>query len=189
MKRFFLVSVLSLFAVGAILVAQVSAQSGSGVDLRQQASCEEKMLQLMGAREVNDGPLYQISSEIAFVFGRSTPRLYFTPRVFGIRYIAGSVFTDGRGKILFAEGYLGRLANVEAVRGHVAHEVAHVVKDDGAFGCDDYIPRDIKLEKAVDALAAETIGYQYIRAWLIRLKELDLSVDDVDVRLEALGSE
>jgi Zn-dependent protease with chaperone function len=80
-------------------------------------------------------------------------------------YIAGSTTVDGRGKILVGQ-QATELFNVIALRGFLGHEMAHLVSDNAAHGCNDYIIRDPGMEADADALAARTLGTQPVKAFL-----------------------
>ncbi len=141
----------------------------------QQAECEKKILQDFKAEEVLRGPEYEILLTVAtaFGFGRgSVPRLYFIPGDGNAAYIVGSVISDGRGKILMSLAFAKFIGNTSALKGVLAHEVAHSVLDKGEAGCNDWITLDIEIEKAADVLAASKVGFDAVRDSL--LKEIEL---------------
>ena len=80
-------------------------------------------------------------------------------------YIAGSSAVDGRGKILIGQQAIERF-NVTALKGFLGHEMAHLVADRAAAGCNDYVLRDPQMEADADALAASTLGRQPLKAFL-----------------------
>ena len=56
-------------------------------------------------------------------------------------YIAASTAVDGRGKILLGPRAT-ELFDLPALKGFLGHEMAHLVSDNTAAGCNDYILRD-----------------------------------------------
>jgi Zn-dependent protease with chaperone function len=144
------------------------------------------MLGKMGAREVFSGRSYKVLTEIARAYGRAIPHIYVVPGSLNMAYIAGSIAVDGRGKILVGQQALN-LLDPTALRGFLAHEMAHLVSDRAAQGCNDYILRDPQMEADADALAARTVGKQPVKAFLARVLELTEGQNwDAKHRLEVL---
>ena len=186
MKRLAFVGI--LFLTSSLSAQPVFSREGVGakISLRRQTDCENEFIREARAEEILAGPPYRTLVEVAAAFGRkAVPRLYFVPGDGNAVYVGGSVYVDGRGKILISETYLRFLGDTMALKGILAHETAHLVKDNGAVGCYEWVLRDPEQEKAADALAARMVGYEAVRAFLLRTDEL-LGVVDVDLRLRAL---
>lgn len=160
----------------------------SSIGLKAQAKCEQRLLRAARAREMVGGPEYQIVKKVSSAFGRShIPHLYIAEEGNNAAYIAGSVSVDGRGKIVISRRFLDLLENTLALEGIVAHEMAHLVSDNGTASCDQWIVRDPRQEKAADALAAKCVGYNSLRAFFHRIKEtLGSQSTDADDRLQAI---
>ena len=175
--------------LGIILASQqtVSATSiTSQFNVRAQTACEAKMLGQMGAREVFSGKAYDILAETAHAYGRAIPHIYIFPESMNMAYLAGSTAVDGRGKIVVGEQAIERFDTV-ALEGFLGHEMAHLVSDRAAKGCNDYIVRDPQMEADADALAARTLGRRPVEAFLERVLALtDGQNFDAKRRLEVL---
>jgi Zn-dependent protease with chaperone function len=126
------------------------------------------MLQRMGAREVVSGKGYDVLREVARAYDRVTPRIYVSPGALNSVYIAGSTAIDGRGKIVVGQQVIERF-DAFSLRGFLGHEMAHVVNDDAAQGCNDYVLRDPQMEADADALAARMLGKGPVKAFLQRV--------------------
>jgi Zn-dependent protease with chaperone function len=83
-------------------------------------------------------------------------------------YIAGSTSVDGRGKIVVGQQAI-ELFDASSLKGFLGHEMAHLVSDSAAQGCNDYILRDPQMEVEADALAARTLGPAPVKAFLQRV--------------------
>ena len=139
-----------------------------GFNIRAQTACETEMLQRMGAREVVSGKAYDVLREVARAYDRVAPRIYVSPGALNSVYIAGSTAIDGRGKIVVGQQAIERF-DAFSLRGFLGHEMAHVVNDDAAHGCNDYILRDPRMEADADALAARMLGKGPVKAFLQRV--------------------
>ena len=80
-------------------------------------------------------------------------------------YIAASTAVDGRGKILVGQQAIDQFHTL-ALEGFLGHEMAHLVSDNAARGCNDYVLRDPQMEADADRLAARTLGSRPVRAFL-----------------------
>jgi hypothetical protein len=155
-----------------------------------QMSCENRFFRAARAKETTGGPEYQVLLRVASAFGRSDiPHFYIAEEGNNAAYIAGSSLVDGKGKIVISRRFIKLLANTLALEGILAHEMAHLVSDDGTCGCDQWIMRDPMQEKVVDALAAKSVGYSPLRALFLRIKETQggWSTDEDD-RLQAIDA-
>jgi len=159
---------------GAIVASHDTAWASglpSDFNVRAQTACEAKILNEMEAREVFSGKAYDVLSEVARAYGRPIPHIYLLPDSWNMAYLAASAAVDGRGKIV-----VGRRAAVLfdriALKGFLGHEMAHLVRDNAALGCKDYIVRDPEMEADADALAARTLGTQPVKAFLERVLAL-----------------
>jgi Zn-dependent protease with chaperone function len=158
----------------------------SKFNIQAQTACEAEMLGKAGAREVSSGKAYDELTEIARAYGRAIPHIYIFPRSWNMAYIAASSAVDGRGKILVGEQAI-ELFDTIALRGFLGHEMAHLVSDSAAQGCNDYILRNPKMEADADALAARTIGRRPVKAFLERVLALAEGQNwDAKRRLEVL---
>ena len=137
-------------------------------NIRAQTACETEMLQRMGAREVLSGKVYDLLSEVARAYGRVTPHLYLSPGTLNSVYFAGSAAVDGRGKIVVGQQAAERF-DALSLEGFLGHEMAHLVSDEAAQGCNDYILRDPQMEADADALAARMLGKGPVKAFLQRV--------------------
>jgi Zn-dependent protease with chaperone function len=161
-------------ALGTILAAQdVVNATGltSQFNIQAQTACEGKMLGNIGAREVFSGKAYGVLTEIARAYGLPIPHLYVFSGSPNMAYIAGSTAVDGRGKILVGQQAI-KLFDTIALKGFLGHEMAHLVSDRAAQGCNDYILRDPQVEADADALAARTLGTGPVKAFLQRVLAL-----------------
>lgn len=147
---------------------QGSLRAASGFNVAAQTSCETEMLEELGAHEVFSGEAYDVLSGIVPAYGRPTPHVYVYPGGWNMFYIASSAAVDGRGKIMVGEQAAG-LFDPLALRGFLGHEMAHLVSDNGALGCNDFIVRNTRIEADADALAARVLGKQPVRAFLERV--------------------
>jgi hypothetical protein len=101
-------------------------------------------------------------------------------------YIAASTAVDGRGKIVVGQQAI-ELFDASSLKGFLGHEMAHLVSDSVAQGCNDYILRDPQMEGEADALAARTLGTGPVKAFLQRALALTQGQNwDARRRLEAL---
>jgi Zn-dependent protease with chaperone function len=158
--------------------------------LTAQVNCENRFFRAARAKETTGGPEYQVLLRVASAFGRrDIPHFYIAEEGNNAAYIAGSSSVDGKGKIVISRKFLKLLANTLALEGILAHEMAHLVSDDGTCGCDQWIVRDPRQEKVADALAAKTVGYSPLRAFFLRIKVTQggRSIDEDD-RLQAIDS-
>lgn len=166
--------VAGIILLGAILTRQdVVNATGftSRVNIQAQTACESRMLRAMGAREVFSGKSYEVLAEVVRAYGRKKPHIYVVPRGLNIGYIAGSTAVDGRGKIV-ASLRATEQFDAFSLKGFLGHEMAHLVSDSAAQGCNDYIVRDPQTEADADALAARTLGTGPVRAFLQRVMAL-----------------
>ena len=163
-----------IILLGIILAPQdvVSATDlTSQFNIQAQTACEAKMLGDMGAREVFSGKAYDVLTEIARAYGVPIPHIYVFSGSLNMAYIAGSTAVDGRGKILVGQQAIEQFDSV-ALKGFLGHEMAHLVSDKAAQGCNDYILRDPQAEADADALAARTLGAEPVKAFLQRVLAL-----------------
>jgi hypothetical protein len=158
--------------------------------LMAQMSCENRFFRAARAKETTGGPEHQVVRRVASAFGRrDIPHLYIAEEGNNAVYIVGSSSVDGRGKIVISRRFIKLLANALALEGILAHEMAHLVSDDGTCGCDQWIMRDPMQEKVADALAAKSVGYSPLRAFFLRIKETQGGRStDVDDRLQAIDA-
>lgn len=137
-------------------------------NMQAQTACETEMLREVGAREVFSGKAYNVLTEVTRAYGRTIPHIYIFPGSLNMAYIAGSTSVDGRGKIVVGQQAV-ELFNASSLKGFLGHEMAHLVRDNGAQGCNDYMLRDPQIEVEADALAARTLGAAPVRAFLQRV--------------------
>ena len=157
-----------IILLGTILAPQeiVSATGPiSPFNIQTQTGCEAEMLGNMGAREVFSGKAYDVLTEIARAYGRAIPHIYVFPGSWNMAYLAGSTAVDGRGKIMVGQEAIERFHTI-ALKGFLGHEMAHLITDSAAQGCNDYILRDPQMEANADALAARALGRRPVRAFL-----------------------
>jgi hypothetical protein len=158
----------------------------SKLNIQAQTACEQEILARTGGREVLRGKAYAVLTQVARTYGRAIPHIYTIPGSINMAYISASVAVDGRGKILVGQ-QAAELFGPIALKGFFGHEMAHLVSDNAALGCDDYILRDPQLEADADALAARTIGKRPVEAFLGRLLVLTKGQNwDAKRRLEVL---
>lgn len=140
----------------------------------------------MDAREVFSGKAYDVLKGVARAYGRPVPHVYMFPGDWNMSYIAASSVVDGRGKIVVGQQAIGLFDNI-ALQGFLGHEMAHLVSDSAAQGCNDYVLRDPQTEADADALAARTLGKRPVKAFLERVLTLTERQNlDPRQRLEAL---
>jgi hypothetical protein len=175
--------------LGAILALQEKANATgrpSTVNRLAQTSCEVDMLRRMDAREVFSGRAYDVLTKVARAYGRPIPHIYIFPGSWNMAYIAASRVVDGRGKIVVGQQAIERFDTI-ALEGFLGHEMAHLVSDSGAQGCNDYILRDPQTEADADGLAARTLGSRPVKAFLERALALAKRENwDAKRRLEVL---
>ena len=140
-------------------------------NMQAQTACETEMLRNMGAREVFSGKAYDVLTEVARAYGRAIPHIYVFPASLNMGYIAASTAVDGRGKIVVGDRAI-ELFDAFSLKGFLGHEMAHLVRDNAAQGCNDYILRDPQMEAEADALAARTLGTAPVKAFLQRVLAL-----------------
>jgi len=160
----------------------------SQFNIQAQAACEIELLDKIGAREVSSGKAYEALTEIAQAYGRAIPHIYIFPGSWNMEYIAASTAVDGRGKIVVGEQATEMFSAFE-LRGFMGHEMAHLVSDKAAHGCNDYIIRDPHVEEDADALASRVLGTQPVKAFLEKAVALALNEglnSDAKGRLELL---
>jgi hypothetical protein len=183
-----------IFAGMALLASILRGQAISPVDnygspLRRntQITCENRMLRDLSAKEVVKGPEYEMFLKVVAAFGRDRPpRLYVIPGEGNAAYLAGSV-GDGKGKILVSQVFAGLMGHTQAFTGIMAHEMAHLVLDiQNVSSCEEWIFRNPEIERAADALAARKVGFNPVRAFLIRIEELTGAKGELVSRLQAL---
>jgi len=178
-----------LILLGTILASQQkvnATDSGSSFNIQRQTACETEMLNQMDAREVFSGKAYEEATKVAQEYHRPIPHIYILPDGWNMAYIAASSAVDGRGKIV-----VGKQATVLfdtiALDGFFGHEMAHLVSDTAAQGCNDYVLRDPETEADADALAARTVGKNAVNAFLERALALTEGQNwDAKRRLEIL---
>jgi Zn-dependent protease with chaperone function len=159
---------------GAIVASRDTARASGfppNFNVRAQTACEAKILNKMEAREVFSGKAYDVLSEVARAYGRRIPHIYLLPDSWNMGYVAASAAVDGRGKIVVGQ-QATVLFDTIALKGFLGHEMAHLVSDSAALGCNDYIVRDPEMEADADALAARTLGTQPVKAFLERVLAL-----------------
>ena len=145
-----------------------------------------EILATTGGREVLRGKAYHVLTQVARTYGRAIPHIYTIPGSMNMAYISASIAVDGRGKILVGQ-QAAELFGPIALRGFFGHEMADLVSDNVALGCNDYILRDPEVEADADALAARTIGKRPIEAFLGRILALTKGQNwDAKRRLEVL---
>lgn len=174
---------------GTILAAQEMTKAivlTSRFNIRVQTACETEMLSEMKAREVFSGKAYDVLTEVARAYRRTIPHIYMFPGSPNMAYIASSAAVDGRGKILVGQQAI-ELFDTISLKGFLGHEMAHLVSDSAAQGCNDYVVRDPQMEVDADALAAQTLGSRPVKAFLERVLALTEGQNwDAKSRLEQL---
>jgi hypothetical protein len=174
--------------LGMILASQGlnAADLTSQFKIQAQSACEAEMLAKTDAREIVSGKSYDVLIGIARAYRRPIPHIYILPGSWNMAYIAGSIAVDGRGKILIGQRAT-QLFNGLAFKGFLGHEMAHLVSDTGARGCNDYVLRDPQIEADADALATRTLGKRPVEAFLERVLSLTEGQNwDAKHRLEVL---
>jgi Zn-dependent protease with chaperone function len=165
---------------------RVNAASVPFFKVQAQAACEAEMLREMGAREVFSGKGYEVLTEVARAYGRAIPHIYLFPKSLNMGYVAASTAVDGRGKIVVGQQAIEMFDEL-SLKGFLGHEMAHLVTDSKAQGCDDYILRNPQMEAAADALAARIVGTSALKAFLQRVLALTQGRNwDAKHRLEVL---
>jgi hypothetical protein len=165
-----------------------AARPASQFNIQAQTACETELLDEIGAHEVFSGKAYEALTEIAPAYGRAIPHVYIYPGGWNMAYIAASAAVDGRGKIVVGQ-QAAELFNAIALKGFLGHEMAHLVSDNAAHGCNDYIVRDPQVEADADALAVRVLGMQPVKAFLervIALADGQNQNSDAKSRLELL---
>ena len=188
-----LTAVVGVLAGIALLTGMLAAQervNAAGVpsqfNIQAQTACETEMLREMGAREVFSGKGYEALADVARAYGRAIPHIYIFPGSLNMGYIAASTAVDGRGKIVVGQQVI-ELFDAFSLKGFLGHEMAHLVSDSVAQGCNDHILRDPQMEVEADALAARTLGTRPVKAFLQRVLTLTQGQNwDARQRLEAL---
>jgi Zn-dependent protease with chaperone function len=160
----------AIILLGTILTSQEIASardltSTSRFNVQAQIACEAEMLGRIDAREIFSGKEYRVLTKVARAYGKAIPHIYIFPGSWNMAYIAASAAVDGRGKILVGQQAIDRFHTL-ALKGFLGHEMAHLVSDDAAQGCDDYVLRDPQTEVDADALAARTLGKRPVKAFL-----------------------
>jgi hypothetical protein len=123
------------------------------------------MLGKMDAHEVFSGKTYDVLTEVALAYRRPIPHIYSLPGSWNMAYIAGSTAVDGRGMILIGQEAMERFYRI-ALEGFLGHEMAHLVSDNVAEGCNNYILRDPQM--GVDAAYRDRSAWQRIEIALQR---------------------
>jgi len=178
-----------IILLGTILASPKRANTTgapSTFNVQAQTACEAETLGGMNAREVFSGKAYDVLKKVARAYGRPVPHIYIFPGEWNMAYIAASTAVDGRGKIVVGQQAAGLFNNI-ALKGFLGHEMAHLVSDSAAQGCNDYVLRDPQMEADADALAARTLGRRAVKAFLERVLALTESQNsDAKHRLEVL---
>src|SRR5215472_8622187 len=178
-----------IIILGTILASHKRANA-AGVsptfDVQAQTACETETLGRIDAREVFSGKAYEVLKKVARAYGRPVPHIYIFPGEWNMAYIAASTAVDGRGKIVVGQQATNLFNNI-ALKGFLGHEMAHLVSDSAAQGCNDYALRDPQMETDADALAARTLGRRPVKAFLERVLALTERQNmDAKHRLEVL---
>ena len=154
--------------------------------IQAQTACETEMLREMDAREVFSGKGYEVLTEVTRAYGRAIPHIYVFPESLNIGYIAASTAVDGRGKIVVGQQAI-EMFDAFSLKGFLGHEMAHLVSDSAAQGCNDYILRNPQMEADADALAARKLGAGPLKAFLQQVLALTQGQNrDAKHRLEVL---
>lgn len=186
------ISVLAVMVVSAGILPAQERTNDTHVppqfDMEAQTTCETEMLREMGAREIFSAEAYDVLTEVSRAYDRAIPHIYIVPATFNMVYIAGSTAVDGRGKIVVGEQAID-LFDAFSLKGFLGHEMAHLVSDTGAQGCNDYMLRDPQIEADADALAMQRLGAAPVEAFLERLLALTQPQNsEAKQRLEQLHS-
>jgi hypothetical protein len=187
--KFLLIAIVPL-ATGILPVQErvSAADLPSTFNIQAQTACETKILREMGAREVFSGKGYEVLTEVAQAYVRVPPHIYIFPGGWNSVYIAGSTAVDGRGKIVVGQQAIKQF-DAFSLKGFLGHEMAHVVSDSAAQGCNDFIIRNTQMEADADALAARTLGTGPVEAFLQRVLALTQGQNwEAKHRLEVLQS-
>jgi hypothetical protein len=178
-----------IILLGTIFSAHETASAGdiaSRFNVQSQIACESEMLDKMDAHEVFSGKAYGVLSEVARAYRRPIPHIYILPGSWNMAYMAGSTAVDRRGKILIGQQAIERFDSI-ALKGFLGHEMAHLVADNAAEGCNDYILRDPEMEADADSLAVRTLGRRPVEAFLEQALALTEGQNrDAKRRLETL---
>jgi len=168
----FFAAAIKTLAAAVFLAGIVSAQETTDAarvppqfNIQAQIACETEMLRELGAREVFSGKAYETLSEVARAYGRAIPHIYIFPGSMNMAYIAASTAVDRRGKIVVGQEAT-ELFDALSLKGFLGHEMAHLVSDSAAQGCNDFILRNPQLEVEADARAAQTLGTAPVKAFL-----------------------
>jgi Zn-dependent protease with chaperone function len=159
---------LGIILLGTTLTSHEVASASdltSRLNVQAQTACEAEMLARINAREIFSGKEYKVLTKVARAYGRAVPHVYIFPGDWNMSYIAASTAVDGRGKILVGQQAINRFHTL-ALKGFLGHEMAHLVGDNAAQGCNDYFLRDPQMEVEADALAARTLGRRAVKAFL-----------------------
>ena len=163
-----------IILLGTILASHKRANAisvPSTFNVQAQTACEAETLGRMDAREVFSGKAYDVLKKVARAYGRPVPHIYIFPGEWNMAYIAASTAVDGRGKIVVGQQAIELFTNI-ALKGFLGHEMAHLVSDSAAEGCNDYVVRDPQMEADADALAARILGRRPVKAFLERVLAL-----------------
>jgi hypothetical protein len=163
-----------IFLLGTVLASHKRANATgipSTFNVEAQTACEAETLGRMDAREVFSGKAYDVLKNVARAYGRPVPHIYMFPGDWNMSYVAASIAVDGRGKIVVGQRAIGLFKNI-ALKGFLGHEMAHLVSDSAAQGCNDYVLRDPQMEADADALAVRTLGRRPVKAFLERVLAL-----------------
>lgn len=178
-----------IILLGTILASHERANATgvpSTFNIQAQTACEAETLGRIDAHEVFSGKAYEVLKKVARAYGRPVPHIYVFPGEWNMAYIAASTAVDGRGKIVVGQQAIDLFNNV-ALKGFMGHEMAHLVSDSVAQGCNDYVLRDPQMEADADALAARTLGRRPVKAFLERVLALTEPQNwDAKHRLEVL---
>jgi len=178
-----------IIILGTILASHKRANATgvpSTFNVQAQTTCEAETLGRMDAHEIFSGKAYDVLKKVARAYGRPVPHIYVFPGEWNMAYIAASTAVDGRGKIVVGQQAIDLFNNV-ALKGFMGHEMAHLVSDSAAQGCNDYVLRDPQMEADADALAVRTLGRRPVKAFLERVLALTEPENwDAKHRLEVL---
>jgi Zn-dependent protease with chaperone function len=178
-----------IILLGTILASHKRANATgvpSTFNVQAQTACEAETLGRMDAHEIFSGKAYDVLKKVARAYGRPVPHIYVFPGEWNMAYIAASTAVDGRGKIVVGQQAIDLFHNV-ALKGFMGHEMAHLVSDSAAQGCNDYVLRDPQMEADADALAVRTLGRRPVKAFLERVLALTEPENwDAKHRLEVL---
>ena len=190
MKRSFICAV--IFIQFIFPSALFSREDDNGkFDLEQQIKCEKEFIKKSRAKEVFVGPEYQILLEVAVSFGREhVPHLYLIKnKNCNAWYMGGSVLVDKSGKLFMLKNCVSLFDDRNAIKGFLAHEVAHLAQDDGSVPCYINTLHGSEVEEAANLLAAEKVGYPFIVAFLEKMGALGMmTMHEVNLRLQALST-